>query len=51
LNRPRPSWVASVAFSADGKTLAAGEYERGVTLWDPETLKQKGGPSADRPAA
>jgi len=30
--------VTSVAFSADGETLASGEYDRGVTLWDPTTL-------------
>ncbi len=42
ISRPLPGVVASIAFSADGKTLATGEYERGVTLWDPETLKPKG---------
>ena len=33
--------MTSVAFSPDGQTLAGGEYERGVTLWDPHTLKEK----------
>lgn len=38
LDRALPTAVTSVAFSADGETLASGEYDRGVTLWDPTTL-------------
>jgi WD40 repeat protein len=41
LNRAFPTAVTSVAFSPDGSTLASGEHERGVTLWDPHTLKEK----------
>jgi WD40 repeat protein len=41
ISRPLPGGVSSVAFSADGQTLATGEYDRGVTLWDPETAKRK----------
>ena len=42
ISRPLPGVVASIAFSADGKTLATGEYDKGVTLWDPQTLKPIG---------
>ena len=31
-----------VAFSADGKTLAAGWQDQTICLWDPETLKKRG---------
>ncbi|MHC4398169.1 MAG: PEGA domain-containing protein [Planctomycetota bacterium] len=41
LSRNLASWVTSVSFSPDGKTLATGEYEQGVTLWDAETLEPK----------
>jgi len=38
LDRALPTAVTSVAFSADGEILASGEYDRGVTLWDPTSL-------------
>ena len=40
-NHALPTPVTSIAFSADGETLASGEYDRGVTLWNSETLKVK----------
>jgi WD40 repeat protein len=30
-------WVSSVAFSADGQTLASGAYDKTVLLWDVQT--------------
>jgi type II secretion system protein G len=43
--------LASLSFSADSKTLAAGVDGQGVILWDPETLQLKGqiAPSTDLP--
>ena len=35
-------WYNSVAFSADGKTLASGSWDATVRLWDTETGEQKG---------
>ena len=35
------NWVSAFAFSPDGKTLAAGDYQGQVRLWDVATGKQK----------
>ncbi len=49
-NRPVPG-LASLSFSADSKTLAAGVDGRGVSLWEPETLQLEGqiAPPAELP--
>jgi WD40 repeat protein len=38
--------VASIAFAADGETLATGDSQGNLTLWDPESASQRASWSA-----
>jgi WD40 repeat protein len=47
--RPDQSSVFEVAFSADGRLLAAGSADNTVTFWDPETRHIVGDPLRENP--